>query len=287
MRGLLAVALAALITTAGPAAAQTSAGTLGKIAESGQIVIGYRESSPPFSSVGPDKQPMGYSIDLCLRIAEAVKQTLSRPDLSVKFVEVSAEQRMQKVADGSIDMECGNTTMTLTRMEQVDFTLATFITGASLLLPEKSKVASLADLAGKKISVVAGTSTQTELEQQLARDHVKAKVVTVADHDNAMKLLAKGEVDAHAGDQIVLIGLVRSSADPAKFVVAAEPFSYEPYGIVVRRNDADFRLVANRTLAGLYRSGEIIAVFEKWFGEWGGRPSRLLLATFALNGLPE
>ena len=283
MRGLLAVALAALITTAGPAAAQTSAGTLGKIAESGQIVIGYRESSPPFSSVGPDKQPMGYSIDLCLRIAEAVKQTLSRPDLSVKFVEVSAEQRMQKVADGSIDMECGNTTMTLTRMEQVDFTLATFITGASLLLPEKSKVASLADLAGKKISVVEGTTTQTELEQQLARDHVKAKVVTVADHDNAMK----GEVDAHAGDQIVLIGLVRSSADPAKFVVAAEPFSYEPYGIVVRRNDADFRLVANRTLAGLYRSGEIIAVFEKWFGEWGGRPSRLLLATFALNGLPE
>ncbi|MBL8667842.1 MAG: amino acid ABC transporter substrate-binding protein [Rhodospirillales bacterium] len=285
MRGLLAAVFAALIA-ASPAVAQTG-GTLGKIAESGTIVIGYRESSPPFSSLGPDKQPMGYSIDLCLRIADAVKQTLSRPDLAVKFVELSAEDRMQKVADGTVDMECGNSTMTLTRMEQVDFTLATFITGASLLLPEKSKVGSLADLAGKKISVVEGTTTQKALAQQLAREQVKAKVVTVADHDSAMKLLAKGEVDAHAGDQIVLIGLVRSSKDPAKFVVAAEPFSYEPYGIVVRRDDADFRLVANRTLAGLYRSGEIIGVFEKWFGEWGGRPSRLLLAMYALNGLPE
>ena len=286
MRGLLAAALVAVVA-AGPAAAQTVGGTLAKIADSGTIVLGYRSSSPPFSSVGADNQPAGYSIDLCLRVADAVKQRLSRPDLSVKFVEVSADDRMQKVADGSIDIECGVTTATLSRMEQVDFTNTIFITGASLLLPANSKVQSVADLAGKKISVVENTTTEKALRERLAQDSVKAKVVVVADHDKAMELLAKGEVDAHAGDQIVLIGLARTSADPGKFALAPELFTYEPYGLVVRRNDADFRLVANRTLAQLYRSGEIIGVFEKWFGDWGGRPSRLLLAMYALNGLPE
>lgn len=286
MRGLLAAALVAVVA-AGPAAAQTAGGTLAKIAESGTVVLGYRDSSPPFSSLGPDKQPAGYSIDLCLRIVDAVKQRLGRPDLTVKFVEVSAEDRMQKVADGSIDMECGSTTVTLSRMEHVDFTNTTFITAASLLVPANSKVSSVADLAGKKVSVVENTTTQQALEARLAQDGVKARVITVADHDKAMQMLAKGEVDAHAGDQIVLIGLARTSADPGKFALAPELFTYEPYGIVVRRNDADFRLVANRTLAQLYRSGEIIGVFEKWFGEWGGRPSRLLLDMYTLNGLPE
>ncbi len=121
----------------------------------------------------------------------------------------------------------------------------------------------------------------------LPQKSVDARVITVSDHDKAMRMLAKGEVDAHAGDQIVLIGLARTAADPNKFVVAPELFTYEPYALVVRRNDADFRLVADRTLAQLYRSGEIMQVFEKWFAAWGGRPSRLLLAMYALNGLPE
>lgn len=286
MRGFIAAILFAIYAIT-PAAAQETGGTLARIANSGTINLGYRHSSPPFSFLGNDQQPVGYSIDLCLRVAEAVKTRLGRPDLNVKFVAVEADDRLQKVVDGSIDIECGSTTNTLSRQEQVDFTNTTFITGASLLVPAGSTVQSVADLAGKKVSVVGDTTTEKALRDRLATESVDARVITVSDHDKAMRMLAKGEVDAHAGDQIVLIGLARTAADPNKFVVAPELFTYEPYALVVRRNDADFRLVADRTLAQLYRSGEIMQVFEKWFAAWGGRPSRLLLAMYALNGLPE
>ncbi|MBK8208743.1 MAG: amino acid ABC transporter substrate-binding protein [Rhodospirillales bacterium] len=286
MRGFIAAILFAIYAIT-PAAAQETGGTLARIANSGTINLGYRHSSPPFSFLGNDQQPVGYSIDLCLRVAEAVKTRLGRPDLNVKFVAVEADDRLQKVVDGSIDIECGITTNTLSRQEQVDFTNTTFITGASLLVPAGSTVQSVADLAGKKVSVVGDTTTEKALRDRLATESVDARVITVSDHDKAMRMLAKGEVDAHAGDQIVLIGLARTAADPNKFVVAPELFTYEPYALVVRRNDADFRLVADRTLAQLYRSGEIMQVFEKWFAAWGGRPSRLLLAMYALNGLPE
>ena len=284
---ILASVLIIASVIASPVAAQNSEGTLDKISRSGAIVLGYRNSSPPFSSLDEGGRPIGYSIDLCLRIADAVKQQLGRHDLSVQFVPVEADDRLRKVADGSIDIECGVTTNTLSRQEQVDFTLTTFITGASLLLPAGSSAQSVSDLKGKKIAVVENTTTEKALRERLAAQKVNARVVTVADHDVAMKMLGKGEVEAYAGDQIVLIGLARTAADSSKFVLAPELFTYEPYGLVVRRNDANFRLVANRTLARLYRSGEIMQVFEKWFAGWGGRPSRLLLAVYALNGLPE
>lgn len=286
MREFIAATLLAVFAIS-PAAAQETDGTLARIASSGTINLGYRHSSPPFSFLGNDQQPIGYSIDLCLRVVEAVKTRLARPDLNVKFVAVEADDRLQKVADGSIDIECGSTTNTLSRQEQVDFTNTTFITGASLLVPAGSAVQSVADLGGKKVSVVRDTTTEKALRERLAAESVDARVIAVSDHDEAMRMLAKGEVAAHAGDQIVLIGLARTAADPNKFIVAPELFTYEPYALVVHRNDADFRLVANRTLAQLYRSGEIMQVFEKWFAAWGGRPSRLLLAMYALNGLPD
>jgi len=284
---ILVSSLIIALVIASPVCAQNSEGTLDKINRSGTIVLGYRNSSPPFSSLDEGGRPIGYSIDLCLRVADAVKQQLGRNDLSIQFVPVEADDRLRKVADGSIDIECGVTTNTLSRQEQVDFTLTTFITGASLLLPAGSSAQSVSDLKGKKIAVVENTTTEKALRERLAAQKVDARVVTVADHDVAMKMLGKGEVEAYAGDQIVLIGLARTAADPSKFVLAPELFTYEPYGLVVRRNDADFRLVADRTLARLYRSGEIMQVFEKWFAGWGGRPSRLLLAVYALNGLPE
>lgn len=284
---ILVSSLIVALVIASPVCAQNSEGTLDKISRSGTIVLGYRNSSPPFSSLDEGGRPIGYSIDLCLRVADAVKQQLGRHDLNIQFVPVEADDRLQKVADGSIDIECGVTTNTLSRQEQVDFTLTTFITGASLLLPAGSSAQSVSDLKGKKIAVVEDTTTEKALRERLAAQKIDARVVTVADHDVAMKMLGKGEVEAYAGDQIVLIGLARTAADPSQFVLAPELFTYEPYGLVVRRNDADFRLVADRTLARLYRSGEIMQVFEKWFAGWGGRPSRLLLAVYALNGLPE
>ena len=237
MRGFIAATLLAICAIT-PAVAQGTGGTLGKIANSGTIVLGHRHSSPPFSFLDKDEQPIGLSIDLCLRVVDAVKQQLARPDLIVKFVPVDADDRLQKVADGSIDIECGNTTNTLTRQEQVDFTNTIFITGASLLLPAASAVQGVGDLTGKKVAVVEGTTTEKALRERLAAQSVEARVIPVADHDKAMKMLAKGEVDAHAGDQIVLIGLAHSADDPSKFVVAPNYSPMSPtlwwYGATMR-----------------------------------------------------
>jgi ABC-type amino acid transport substrate-binding protein len=281
------IATVVAIMGSGPAAAQQLTGTLQKINDSGAIVLGHRDASPPFSFLDEKKQPAGYSVDLCLRIVEAMKTRLGRPDLTVTYVPLSADSRFDKVADGTVDLECGNTTHTLSGQERVDFTLMTFITGASLLLPAGSSIQSLGELGGKRVAVVEATTTETALRDQLSQGLIDAKVIPVKDHDAGIKMLEKGQVDAHAGDQLVLIGLARAAKDPNKFTLAPELFSYEPYALPVRRNDADFRLVADRALAQLYRTGQIGQVYDKWFGDWGGRPSRLLLAMYALNGLPD
>jgi ABC-type amino acid transport substrate-binding protein len=284
---LLLVFALAFIIVGGPASASDHTGTLKKIQDSGTIVIGHRDASRPFSYLDEKRNPTGYSIDLCLRIVEAVKQKLGRTDLAVKFVPVTAEDRFDRVADGTIDIECGNSTNTLSRQETVDFSNTIFITGAAILARAGSNINGVGDLAGKTVSVVAGTTTERALEDRLTKGLIDAKVVKVKDHDEGMASLEKGSVSAHVADQLILIGLLRASADPSKYVLAPELFSYEPYALALRRNDADFRLVANRALAQLYRSGEIAGVYDKWFGDWGGKPSRLLLAMFALNGLPE
>lgn len=276
-----------IILAVGPSGAEQLTGTLQKINNSGAIVLGHRDASPPFSSLDEKKQPAGYSVDLCSRIVEAVKTKLGRPDLTVRYVPVSAENRFDKVADGTIDIECGNTTHTLSGREHVDFTLTTFITGAGLLLPAGSDVKSVGELGGKRVAVVEGTTTEMALRNQLSQGLIDAKVLPVKDHDAGIKMLEKGQVDAHAGDQLVLIGLARAAKDPKKFALAPELFTYEPYALPLRRNDADFRLVADRALAQLYRTGQIAQIYDKWFGDWGGRPSRLLLSMFALNGLPD
>lgn len=280
-----AVALAVALTTPAPAAELT--GTLKKVKSAGALVIGHREASRPFSFIDDKGEAAGYSVDLCLRIAAAVKERLGSDNLETRFVALTAENRIDKVADGAVDIECGNTTNTLSRQEKVDFTNTVFITGASLLARADSKVAGFNDLAGKSVSVVIGTTTEQALADRLAKTLVDAKVIKVKDHSEGLEALTEGRVDAHAGDQLVLIGLAKAAKEPGRFALLPELFSYEPYALMVRRNDADFRLVANRAIAQLYRSGEIGAIYEKWFGDWGGRPSPLLLAMYALNALPE
>ncbi len=289
MRSLLRIMSAVVLAAAlaSPVAADELTGTLKKIKSAGALVIGHREASRPFSFVDDKGEAAGYSIDLCVRIAKAVKEQLGLDQLETRFVPLSAENRIDKVADGTVDIECGNTTNTLSRQERVDFTNTVFITGGGFLTRADTKVGSLGDLAGKSISVVIGTTTEQELANLLAKSLVDAKIVKVKDHNEGIEALVNGRVDAHAGDQLVLIGLAKSAKDPKRFALVPELFSYEPYALMLRRNDADFRLVANRALAQLYRSGEIGAIYEKWFGDWGGKPSPLLLAMYALNSLPE
>lgn len=284
-------AAAALIIATSAASLANAGPTLDRIQSTGQISLGYRDSSPPFSSLdAATGKPVGYAIDLCLRIADDIKTALNRPDITVQFVPVTAENRFRKVAGleaPQVDLECGNSTITIARQNQVNFSYMTFITGGALLIPAKSTIKLLPDLAGKKVSVVKGTTTEAELQARVAEAGIKVEVVPVADHAEAIKLLEKGKVAAHAADQLILIGLALEPANKGKFALAPELFSYEPYGIAMPRGDDDFRLMVNSTLARLYRTGQIQTYYNSWFGDWGGRPSALLIAMFALFGVPE
>jgi glutamate/aspartate transport system substrate-binding protein len=263
------------------------AGTLDQIKKSGEIRLAYRTDARPMSYSDTSGQATGYSVDLCRRIATAVKEELKLSDLKITFVPVTSEDRLGAIANNKADIECGATTMTLSRAKQVDFTLMTFATGGSLLSLADSGIKSVADIGGKSVAVVAGTTSQTALAKYLEKNLIDAKVVAVASREEAMKQLDAKQVAAFASDQIVLIGQMMQAADPKKYSLAHELFSYEPYALVVRRNDADFRLVANRALAQIYRTGQIEQLYGKWFGQAGLKPSPVLAAIFALQALPE
>jgi len=283
--GLLLIAL--MLTGPQFAVADENTNTLERIAKSGEFRIGYRTDASPLSYENADGAPSGYSVDLCRRIAAAVKSHLGRDDIETKFVPVSSDERIEAVTSGEIDIECGSTTMTMGRLEQVDFTLMTFVTGGSVLSLADNNIATLADLAGKKVGVVNKTTTLIKLRSYLEENLVDAEVVTVANRSEGMKRLNGGAIDAFASDQIVLIGQVIEALYPKQYSLSQETFSYEPYALMVRRNDADFRLVANRAITQLYRSGQHIQIYNKWIGRIGIRPSPVLVAMYQLNVLPE
>lgn len=261
-------------------------GTLKKIKTSGTLNIGYRESSPPFSFMGSDKRPVGYSIDLCMRVATAIQKQLGLANLKLGWVPVTAENRIDMVVRGNVDIECGTTTASLSRQERVDFSLMTFVDGAGLLTTATANLRGAADLAGKRIAVIPGTTTEKALAEYLKSEFITVQIVRVADHSAGLAALEKGEADAYASDRGILIGLAVTSKDPKRFTLPNLVFSYEPYGLMMRRNDAAFRLAVNRALAGLYRSGDIGPIYDRWFGALS-KPSEGLKAMYQLNALPE
>lgn len=282
---VLGASLAALILT-GPAQGEELTGTLKKIKTSGTFTIGYRESSPPFSFMGTDKRPIGYSIDLCMNVARAIQKQLGMTDLKLNWIPVTIENRIQMVAQGKVDIECGSTTASLSRREKVDFSLMTFVDGGSMLTTSSANIRGLNDLTGRRIAIVPGSTTEKSLGEFLKKEFIVVQWVRVKDHAEGLAALEKGEAEAYASDRGILIGLAVTSKDPKRFALANFVFSYEPYGFIVRRNDADFRLAVNRALAGLYRSGEVLPIYDRWFGTFG-KPSPELQAMYLLNGLPE
>jgi ABC-type amino acid transport substrate-binding protein len=262
-------------------------GTLDQIRKTGEIRIGYRTDAPPLAFKDASGQPSGYAVELCQRVAAAVKDSLKLNELKTTFVALTSENRLDAIVSNRVDIECGATTMTLSRAEKVDFTLMTFVTGGAVIALAGSGIESLGNLAGKSVAVVAGTTSQTALKNYLQKNLIDARVVAVSDRGEAMKRLQAKQVDAFASDQIVLIGEMMQAADPNTYTLSRELFSYEPYALVVRRNDADFRLVADRALAQLYRSGQIEQVYGRWFGQAGLRPTPVLSAMYVLQALPE
>jgi ABC-type amino acid transport substrate-binding protein len=280
---LLMVAVGAL---AEQAVAQPLEGTLKRIKDSGTIKIGFRENSAPFSFLGTDKKPAGYSIDLCERIARAVQQEVKLTDLKTQFVPLTVENRIDAVANGTVDIECGSTTMTLGRQEKVDFTSLTFIDGGGFLVSRTSGIQGTTDLAGKRVAVIPGTTTERALREELQRTGITATIVTVTDHNKGFTAVESGQADAYASDRVILVGLLIQANAVDKFAIADQQFSFEPYGLMVRRNDSAFRLTANRTLARLYRSGDIGGIFNRWFGALG-KPSPGLVVMYRLFAVPE
>jgi glutamate/aspartate transport system substrate-binding protein len=265
---------------------QPTQGTLEKIKSTNAITMGYREASLPFSYVGDDRKPVGYTVDLCARVAVGIQQQLGLNDLQIKWMPVTPVNRMAMVVNGTIDLECGSTTNTLSRQEQVDFSHMIFVDGGSLLVSTASGIKGLSDLTGKRVAVIPGTTTETVLAEALQKADVKAELIRVREHSDGIAALENGTADAYASDRVILIGLALTSKDPTKLALAEEYLSYEPYGLMLWRGDTDFRLAVNRVLSRLYRSGQIYPIYERWFGAVD-RASPLLLSMYRLHGLPE
>lgn len=270
-----------------PAVAQPLTGTLQKIAQSKTIELGYLPDSVPFSFVDASNKPSGYSVDLCKRIAAGIQQQLNLPTLEVKWVPITLANRFEMVAGGKIDIECGTSTNTISRQKVVDFSLMTWVDGGTFVTRGATAAKGVADLAGKKVGLVAGTTTEKALQAAMQRAAVRFDVVPVTSHVEGWRLLSEGKLDAYAADQTVLVGLaIATGEQQSQLRMAEQGFSYEPYGFSVRRNDADFKQAVNRVIAQVYRSGDIATIYDGWFGRLG-KPTALLTAMYVLNALPE
>ncbi len=281
-----ALLLAVLVV---PGASLLAQGTLERVADRGEFRIGYRTDARPLS-FEENGEAAGYSVDFCRRIAAAVREHLSLADMRVTYVPLTTENRIDAVVDGDIDIECGATTVTLGRQERVDFTLMTFVTGGTILSMAGNRVATLDDLAGRRVAVIADTTSAVALQAHLSDNLIDAEVIMVANRSEGMAQLNDGDVDGFASDQIVLLGEAMEAVDTnanRSYSFADELFSFEPYGMMVQRNDADFRLVANRTIAQLYRGGQYAQLYQKWIGSAGISPSSMLLGMYQIQSLSE
>ena len=261
--------------------------TLEQVKKTKKIRIGYRADKPPMSFVNRNNELVGYSIDLCLRMVDEMKSTLEIPEISVEYVPVNASNRFDALTENKIDILCGVTTKTISRSEIVDFTQPTFVTGAALLTLKTLEVQNISELSGKKIAVVKDTTTFDSLTKMLKREGSDAEVVTVKTAVDGMNAVTRGEVDAFSGDQIVLVGLIINSDNPKQFALTENVFSFEPFALAVRKNDSEFRLVADRMLSRLYRTKKVLLLYDKWFGSYIKKMPTLLEAMYLINSTPE
>jgi len=263
-RALLGLLLAGAVALP-PALGQELTGTLKKIKESGSVVIGYRESSLPFSYLNAARLPIGYSIDLCLEIVEEAKDALGLDDVRIKFVPVTPENRIDMVASGKVDLECGSTTNNLERQKRVAFSPVIFVSGTKLMVRRPVTVRSYLDLKGKTVAVTAGTTNQAAIKVLSDKRKLGMRFAVAKDHGQAFALVEKGKADAFATDDVLLYGLIAKSGRAKEFQVVGDFLSYDPYGIMYRRNDPDFDSVVRDTFERLATSRELEQIYNKWF----------------------
>jgi glutamate/aspartate transport system substrate-binding protein len=255
--------LAAVLFASAPAAAQE--GTLKKIKDAGAITIGHRDASIPFSYYDDKQQPVGYAMDLCMRIVDAVKSELKMPKLDVKYQLVTSANRIPLMANGTIDLECGSTTNNLERQKQVWFTITHFVTANRWVAKNSAKISKLSDLKGKTIVSTAGTTNIKQITEINGQQNLGMNIISANGHPEAFQMVETGRAVAFVMDDILLYSLVAQSRTPKNYAISKEALSVEPYGIMVRKDDASFKKVVNAAMVNIYKSGEINKIYDKWF----------------------
>jgi len=278
---LAPAAIAALMVTVGDA----SAGTLDRIGQEKAIRIAYREDAPPFSYKDKIGEPGGFMVDLCRAVAKRLAEQLHLPSLNAAYVPVTATDRFEAITQQKADLLCEPTSVTLSRREQVDFSIPTFLDGASLMVRADGPK-NLRDLAGQKIGVLAGTTTEEALRNTLKEGGIAGDVVAAKTHGEGLAMLDDGKISAYFGDRSILLFLIKDSKAPEKLRLADDYLSVEPYALALPRGDSDFRLAVDRALSHIYRSGEIVSIFQRTFGG-KAEPSQILRTLYVISGLPD
>jgi len=245
--------------------AQELTGVQKRVKDSGEITLGYRESSVPFSYLDDKQQPVGYSVDLCLRVVEAVKNELKLPALRVKYNPVTSATRIPLIANGTIDIECGSTVNNIERQQQVAFSDTTFIVSTKFIAKKASAVRTLADLKGKTVVCTAGTNTLARVNGLNAKHGLGMTILTGKDHAESLLMVDTGRAVAFFEDDILLTGLAANSRNPADYAIGTEAFSIDPYALMLPRGDPAFKKVVDRALVDLYKRGDIRTIYDKWF----------------------
>jgi glutamate/aspartate transport system substrate-binding protein len=256
--------MAAMVLTV-PASAEELTGTLKKIKDTGAITLGHRESSVPFSYYDDNQRVIGYAMDLCYRIVDAVKANLKVNALEVKLNPVTSATRIPLIANGTVDLECGSTTNNLEREKQVSFTITHFVTANRFVSKKSANFKTVDDLKGKTVVSTSGTTNIKQINEIGAERHLDLNIIAAKDHAEAFLMVETDRAAAFVMDDILLYSLVATSKAPADYVISADALSVEPYGIMLRREDPAFKKVVDDEMTATYKSGAINAIYEKWF----------------------
>jgi len=290
----LAAALVASLLAVPGAGAQELTGTLKKIRDSKAVTLGYRESSIPFSYVNKPGEPIGYSIDLCNAVVTEISGELEGVEIAVKYKKVTAETRIPAVRSGEIDLECGSTTANFERKKAVAFSPIFFVAGTKLLVPRSSDITSYRDLRDKTVVVTAGTTNAAAVRAISDKQKLGIELIVGKDHAESFAMLRAGKADAFATDDVLLYGLVTTTKSSDQYHVVGEYLSYDPYGLMYRKDDPDFAAVVDRTFSRLAQSRELVQLYNKWFQQRLPTGERLdlpmspqLEEIFRVEGVPE
>ncbi|NCW85451.1 MAG: amino acid ABC transporter substrate-binding protein [Oxalobacteraceae bacterium] len=244
---------------------QVSADTLAKVKQSSVFTIGHRDASIPLSYLDDKQQPIGYSMDLCSRVAEAIKKELNLPKMEIKYQLVTSANRIPLLANGTVDIECGSTTNNADRQKQVSYLPTTFVTANRIVFKKNSGIKKLGDLKGKTLVSTAGTTNIKSITELNAAQNLGINIVSANGHAEAFLMVETGRAAAFAMDDILLAGLVANAKTPGEFEISSEALSVEPYGIMIRKDDPNFKKLADGVITALMKSGEINKIYDKWF----------------------